>query len=128
LYLRKDDKYRLKKALEIFASKKELMENLGIQHKLGVLLYGLPGTGKTSSIQAVASYLKKNLYYVNLNDTFYRDGRFDVKIEMKMRDHYQINELYKNFFKHNIPKNLLSRISENHYTSATIITHKELFI
>lgn len=38
----------------------------GIQHKRGYLLYGVPGTGKTSLIQAIASHFEHNLCYIHL--------------------------------------------------------------
>ena len=34
--------------------------------KLGILLYGPPGTGKSATILAVASYLQKDIFYVDL--------------------------------------------------------------
>ncbi|AYV81146.1 MAG: bifunctional AAA family ATPase chaperone/translocase BCS1 [Harvfovirus sp.] len=219
LYLRKDDRFRLEKSLETFHSKKELFEELGLQCKLAILLHGLPGTGKSSTIIAAGTYLNKNLYYLNLNEVtsneelqimfdyvnkncvgggiiifedidamtkvvhrrdrgsgdsdekreltvaevigskndltleyflnliqgslttdntvliattnhletldpaFYRDGRFDVKIEMKKCDRYQINMIYKNFFKREIPEHLLRRIKEDIWTPANIIFH-----
>ena len=216
LYLRQNDMKRLKSTLEYFHKKKEWMAEFGIPNKLAVLLYGEPGTGKTSTIWAIASYLGKDIYYVNLksiktNDelqmifdhvnkncvnggiivfedidaassvvhqrhtsdigihlentacelydsksdvltldyflnllqgtltqdgticiattnhfekldkAFVRDGRFDVKIEMKKCDHYQFQNIYKKFIKKDIPTDLLNRIKENEYTPATVI-------
>ena len=43
----------------------ELYEELGLPNKLNVFLSGLPGTGKSSIIQVIASYLQKNIYYCN---------------------------------------------------------------
>jgi hypothetical protein len=218
LYLRQNDLFKLTNCLEIFNDddKKKLMETLGLPHKLGIMLHGLPGTGKTSTIHAVATYLQKDLYYVNLNeletndelqmmfdyvnkncinggiivfedidamtsivhkrtdiknkkdlnfvelmssksnkltleyflnvlqgsltqdgtmfmvttnhlemidDAFYRDGRFDINIEMKMCDHYQMNMIYNNFYKRNIPEDILINIKEDKWTPANIIFH-----
>jgi DNA replication protein DnaC len=67
LYLREDDHGKLKGVLDSFKSKKALLESLGLPNKLGVLLYGLPGTGKTSCIWTIATYLQKDIYYVNLS-------------------------------------------------------------
>lgn len=220
LYLRQNDLFELKESLDIFKDRKELMETLGLQHKLGILLHGLPGTGKTSTIYAVASYLQKDLYYVNLNElktnkdlqmmfdhvnkncvnagilifedidamtkvvhkrvysderssnvveimdsgnnaltleyflnvlqgsltqdgtvfivttnhiecideAFVRIGRFDVKIEMKRCDYHQINMIYNNFYKRNVPSELLNRISEDKWTPADIIFHIKNFM
>jgi len=38
----------------------------GIQHKRGYLFYGVPGTGKTSLIQALASHFEHNLCFIHL--------------------------------------------------------------
>ena len=67
LYLSKNDKTILYNMLDNFKNKKELLEELGIPNKLGILLYGQPGCGKTTTITAIASYLQKDIYYVNLN-------------------------------------------------------------
>ena len=59
----------------------------------------------------------------NIDEAFYRDGRFDVKIEMKKCDHYQIKTIYKNFMDREIPENLLNKISINKFTPANVIFH-----
>lgn len=214
LYLSKNDKTVLYNMLDNFKNKKELLEELGIPNKLGILLYGQPGFGKTTTITAIASYLQKDIYYVNLNgvntnkelkmifdyviagdvksgiivmedidamckvvhkrdnrnreltvseicssekneltleyflnilqgsltrnDTifitttnhievldpaFVRDGRFDVKVEMLPADKYQMQNIYKVFFKRSIPDELLNKISEYKYTPASLISH-----
>ena len=190
---------------------------LFISIKCNILLSGLPGTGKSSTILTIASYLKKNIYYLSFDDTietnddlhkiiehvvnncnggiivvedidaegtfvhkrtnegkisnqtnstkiletknnklslayllnllqgtitpdglifiattnyleqldeaFYRDGRFDVKIDMKLCDKYQINKIYNKLIGRNIPENLLFKIPDDKFTPATII-HK----
>lgn len=213
LYLRKEDKQRLLKCLLQFKENKKLLKELGIPNKLGIMLYGEPGTGKSSTIHAIASFLKKNIYYIQLNEiktntqlrmlfnhvtknctdggiivmedidamthmvhkrectvsydsvkndksnisseltldfflnilqgsltsdesifitttnhlhkldpAFYRDGRFDIKIEMKAADHYQINNIYERFFSKSIPQSILKTIPEYTFTPATLIS------
>ena len=217
LYLRKQDQEKLKKVLHSFLHQMELYEELGLPNKLNVFLSGLPGTGKTTIIQVIASYLQKNIYYCNINDemtnddvqmifdyviknsigggiivtedvdamtkivhkrirsetsissqesttmeiyeakdksltleyllnllqgsltqdgtifiattnhkelidpAFYRDGRFDVKIDMKLCDQYQVNCIYKKFMNREVPEEVLERIQEDTYTPASLI-------
>lgn len=53
--------------IEGFGSSRKLYRTLGIPYKLGVLLQGLPGTGKTSLIKALASYYGVPLYFINMS-------------------------------------------------------------
>jgi hypothetical protein len=66
LYLREDDKFRLKNMLNNFLKSDDIYDQLGIRKKLGVMLHGEPGTGKSTTITAIASYLMRDIYYVNL--------------------------------------------------------------
>lgn len=68
LYLRKDDKRRLYNRLDKFRNKIDMYSRLGIQRKLGFLLYGQPGTGKSTTIKAIATYLNKDIYFANLRN------------------------------------------------------------
>jgi len=66
LYLRRDDMSVLRASLDLFDNNRELVRRLGLPHKLGVLLHGPPGTGKSSTIAAIATYLRKDIYYLHL--------------------------------------------------------------
>jgi ATP-dependent 26S proteasome regulatory subunit len=66
LYLRKQQDTILFNLTERFLHDKKLMEELGIPNKLGVLLYGEPGCGKTTTIITLGSYLGRDIFYLNL--------------------------------------------------------------
>jgi SpoVK/Ycf46/Vps4 family AAA+-type ATPase len=67
LYLGQQDMHNLQTMLNNFKNKKEFYETFGLPNKLGILLHGEPGTGKSSTIQAIASYLQKDIYYANMS-------------------------------------------------------------
>jgi SpoVK/Ycf46/Vps4 family AAA+-type ATPase len=211
MYLRENDEKKLKSTLANFQNKKELLKTLGLPNKLCVFLDGKPGTGKSSTILTIASYLKKNIYFLSFSDTletnddlqnifdhvikncdcgiivsedidaignlvhkrsnftelnttnsleskneplnlsyllnllqgtltpdglifitttnhkekideaFYRDGRFDINIEMKLCDHYQLQKIYKKFINRDIPNELLQKIQTDKISPAKFI-------
>ena len=45
----------------------EKYKRLGIPHTLGMMFYGAPGCGKTSTIKAIAQYMNRNIVSVNLS-------------------------------------------------------------
>lgn len=61
IYIKKEVKDKLIKQLEKFFKSEELYDRYGVTFKRIHLLHGPPGTGKTSTITAVASYFGKNL-------------------------------------------------------------------
>lgn len=61
IYIKKEIKDKLIKQLEKFFKSEELYDRYGVTFKRIHLLHGPPGTGKTSTITAVASYFGKNL-------------------------------------------------------------------
>lgn len=67
LYLRKNDKTRLLNVLKTYLNKDTVLSEFGIPHKLGILASGLPGTGKSTMVQAIATYLNLDVYYLDLN-------------------------------------------------------------
>jgi len=67
VYLRKEDERTLYKAMDNFKYRSDVLRAMGIPNKLGIMLHGIPGTGKSSVIQAVSTYLEKDMYYLRLN-------------------------------------------------------------
>ena len=61
-----EEKEYIVSRLALFVKNKEEYERLGIPYNLGFLFHGEAGTGKTSCIKAIANYLKRDLYVVNL--------------------------------------------------------------
>lgn len=66
LYLRENDKFILENMLKNFVNSDKIYEELGIRKKLGIMLHGVPGTGKSTTITTIGSYLKRDIYYVNI--------------------------------------------------------------
>lgn len=203
MYLREHDMKNLTTILGKFKNSTELFEEYGLPNKLGIMIHGKPGTGKTTTIHAIASFLQKNIYYVNLSTVesneelqlifdhvvlqvagggiivfedidamtnivherhkdstngkftleyflnllqgsltrdgtifiattnhiekldpaFYRVGRFDIKIDMKLCDHYQIKAIYSKFVGKSIDPVVLNQIEVDKYSPAEIIFH-----
>ncbi|MFS7939033.1 putative ATPase, AAA-type, core, P-loop containing nucleoside triphosphate hydrolase [Helianthus anomalus] len=81
--------------LAVDADVKDSCRRVGKSWKRGYLLYGLPGTGKSSLIAAMANYLNFDIYDLELADmtnsmlrqllldpALLRPGRMDVQINM----------------------------------------------
>ncbi len=56
----------LRERLNIFINYPEWYEERGIPHTLGVMLHGIPGAGKTSTIKAVAKDTNRHIFNLSL--------------------------------------------------------------
>jgi DNA replication protein DnaC len=88
------DKHLLKDRLDFFLNKKEFYNSLGIPYTLGLLFYGYPGTGKTSTIKAIANYTKRHIIIIpmtkihnisTLRDIILNEELGDFKIPQNKR-------------------------------------------
>jgi Cdc6-like AAA superfamily ATPase len=68
LSLKSRDKKKLMHALDDYLEDGQTLKAWGIKNKLNILLYGEPGTGKSSTIEAIATYLNKPIYYVDMKE------------------------------------------------------------
>jgi len=62
-------KDEIKNNISNFYKNQILYDKFGIPKKLGLIFYGIPGTGKSSTIYAIANTFDMNIYPINLNCT-----------------------------------------------------------
>lgn len=53
--------------LDTFLAERDWYLDNGIPYRTGIILHGVPGTGKTSLVRGLCEYLNKPLYIINLN-------------------------------------------------------------
>jgi hypothetical protein len=58
----------LKERLDLFINHPEWYMTRGIPHSLGILLHGIPGAGKTSTIKAVAKDTDRHIFNLSLRE------------------------------------------------------------
>jgi len=63
-----NNKHEIINDIRLFLSKKEWYHSKGILYKKGLLLYGEPGTGKSTFASILATELNLEIYYINLSD------------------------------------------------------------
>ena len=68
IFLNPTIKKSVDRIIQRFSEKATIFDKLGIPKKCGILLYGLPGTGKTTTIKYFAQTLDRSVFMVNLLD------------------------------------------------------------
>lgn len=53
--------------IQTFRAARDWYQSVGMPHRRGFLFAGIPGSGKTSTVQALASLLKMDIYWINLS-------------------------------------------------------------
>lgn len=88
------DVRKVQNRVEFFLNNRDWYDRKGIPYQLGIMLSGLPGTGKTSIIRAIANLTKRHIINVNfanittatqLKNLFYNE-RIEVYTDCNMSD------------------------------------------
>lgn len=58
----------LQKRTEFFMKRRDWYDSKGIPHTLGIVMYGHPGCGKTSTIKALANETKRHIFNIMLSE------------------------------------------------------------
>jgi GTPase SAR1 family protein len=66
VYLRQIDE--LKQRVEFFIRRRDWYDSKGIPHTLGIVMYGVPGCGKTSTIKGIANETKRHIFNIALSE------------------------------------------------------------
>jgi len=66
IFLANDNKSLIQLSIDKFFNGKEMYNRFGIPRKLGLLFYGIPGTGKSSTAYAIAKTHDMNIYVLHL--------------------------------------------------------------
>jgi AAA+ superfamily predicted ATPase len=67
LALKEGQKEELVSQIDTFNNDEDFCKEMGIPWRIGFLLYGEPGTGKTSFILALSNYCKRDIYYLTMS-------------------------------------------------------------
>lgn len=85
--------------IRIFQEEKERAKRFAKPYKLNMLFYGVPGSGKTSLVKAIAKQLKKRLYIFNFSKEL-TDNSMSELIHEVMRNSVIVFEDVDSFFVH----------------------------
>jgi SpoVK/Ycf46/Vps4 family AAA+-type ATPase len=66
VYLRQIEE--LKQRVEFFMRRRDWYDSKGIPHTLGIVMYGVPGCGKTSTIKGIANETKRHIFNIALSE------------------------------------------------------------
>lgn len=66
VYFRQIDE--LKQRVDFFMKRRDWYDMKGIPHTLGIVMYGSPGGGKTSTIKGIANETKRHIFNISLSE------------------------------------------------------------
>lgn len=87
-----EQKDELIKCIDYFRDNKKWYSDKGIPHTLGLLFYGVPGCGKTSTIKAIANYLDRHIVNVPLSKIEYADELRNIFYNAEIEEYDIVNE------------------------------------
>lgn len=67
VFLPADQKTEILRDAQWFFENRKWFTDRGVPYRHGYLLYGVPGTGKSSTVTAIASHFNKPIYIINLS-------------------------------------------------------------
>lgn len=76
VYLRQIEE--LKKRVEFFMRRRDWYDSKGIPHTLGIVMYGVPGCGKTSTIKGIANETKRHIFNIALSEIKTKEALKDL--------------------------------------------------
>ena len=77
VFIEESKRQLLLQTLDNFINREEWYKQHGIPYQLGILLHGIPGSGKSSLIKAIASYLKYDIYYLSASQLYKLEDGLD---------------------------------------------------
>lgn len=92
VFIDKETKANLLERIDWFCANEKWYNSRGMPHKMGILIDGPPGTGKTSLIHAIASKYDRNIRFLNLNNLTDRSASILGK-ELSSRDILVIEDI-----------------------------------
>jgi len=68
----------LQERVEFFMRRRDWYDSKGIPHTLGIVMYGHPGCGKTSTIKAIANETKRHIFNIMLSEIRTKEALKDL--------------------------------------------------
>lgn len=83
-----EEKNLFMEQLDFFINNKKWYQLKGIPYKLGIILHGYPGCGKTSIIKSILNYTQRHGIFINLNNINKESLIQQIFCKIDMSNHY----------------------------------------